>query len=555
MTTNPDARNPVRRLLSLAPAFALCLAGTLAATLAAAAPLVAQGTTRSASHARRLRVIVTGDLHGSLSPYVDARGYRSGGLAGTAAAVEQARRECVAPTCISLLVDAGDMLSGTPESDLTHGREAADAFAAMQYDALAPGNREFDWGIDTLAARVRGARLPLLGANVTRVNGAPLPWLPGDKIVRRGGLAVGIIGIASQLTAQTTNPDYVAALRFDDPAATVDVRAKSLRARGAQIVIVLSHAGVRCEGNLYGVATGAPSERCEGEALGAIARLTRPVDLWVGGHTHQKAAIWLDSTFFISSAANGRSISIVDVPVDEAGEAMKADVVANAREVDERMDARHVPVVDSIVAVASARAEVYLAQPVATLAVPLERTGAQYPLGNLITDAQRWAGKGDFAVTNNSGIHAGLGGGIATYKSIYDVQPFGNTLYKLTIQGAAVRAYLEAIVGADALIRHVSGATVVYDPARPSGSRITEVRLADGRLLADSATYTIVMNDYVRTMMIERTLGESVLDMTSLPINDRDAFIAYLKQLPQPVRAPREVRMRAAAGAAVSPNR
>ena len=357
---------------------------------------------------------------------------------------------------------------------------------------------------------------------------------------------------AGQLTPQTTNPDFVAALRFDDPAATVDARAASLRARGAQIVVVLSHTGVRCEGNLYGVATGAPSERCEGEALGAIARLTRPVDVWVGGHTHQKAAIWLDSTFFISSAANGRSIAIVDVAVDAAGQAMKADVVANAREVNDELHAPHLRAVDSIVAVASARAEAYLAQPVATLAAPLERTGSQYPLGNLITDAQRWAGGGDLAVTNNSGVHAGLGGGTATYKSIYDVQPFGNILYKLTVRGDALRAYLEAIVGTSTLIRHVSGATIVFDPARAAGSRITEVQLADGRPLSDSATYTIVMNDYVRTMLVERTLGESVLDMTSLPINDRDALIAYLKQLPQPVRAPQELRIRvtAPAGAA-----
>ena len=546
MTKHPDARHSARRI----SAFALTLSLSLAAMLTAAAPLAAQETTTTAARAQRLRVIVTGDLHGSLAPYVDARGYRSGGLSGIAAAVEQARRECVAPACVSLLVDAGDLISGTPESDLTHGREAADAFATLRYDALAPGNREFDWGLDTLAARVRGARLPLLGANVRRVDGSALPWLPGDKIVRRGGLAVGIIGIASQLTPQTTNPDFVAALRFDDPAATVDARAQSLRSRGAQVVVVLSHTGVRCEGNLYGVATGAASERCEGEALGALARLTKPVDVWVGGHTHQKAAIWLDSTFFISSSANGRSISIVDVPIDAAGDPVKADIVANAREVNDAMRARRVPVVDSIVAVASARAEAYLAQPVATLAVPLERTGSQYPLGNLITDAQRWAGKGDLAVTNTSGIHAGLEGGVATYKSVYDVQPFGNTLYKLTVQGDALRAYLEAIVGADALIRHVSGATITYDPARPAGSRVTEVRLANGRPLLDSATYTIVMNDYVRTMLIERTLGESVLDMTSLPINDREAFIAYLKQLPQPVRAPGELRIRAVAAAA-----
>ena len=538
ITIPTDLRSAAR---ASAPALILLLA-TLAGAPAASAQAPAP-----AARAERLRLIVTGDLHGSLTPYVDARGYRSGGLSGLAAAIEQARRECVAPGCVSMLVDAGDIFAGAPESDLMYGRETADAYRALRFDALAPGNREFDWGLDTLAARVRGARLPMLGANVSRTDGRALPWLRADTIVRRGGTLIGVIGIASQLTPQTTNPDFVTGLRFDDPSATVDARARKLRERGARVIVVLSHAGVRCEGNLYAVATGAPSDRCEGEALGAIARLTRPVDVWVGGHTHQRAAIRVDSTFFTSAAANGRSVSIVDVPLDADGRALSAEIVATGRNVTDDMDAPHVPAVDSIVARATVRAQAFLAQKVATMAGPLERSGSQYPLGNLIADAQRWVGNADLAVTNNSGIHAGLGGGVATYKALYDVQPFGNTLYKLTVRGDALRSYLEAIVGSDAIIRHLSGAMIVYDPSRPAGSRISDVRLASGRALVDSAQYTIVMNDYVRTMAVERTLGESVVDMAALPIRDREAFIAYLRQSAQPVHAPAEVRIRAAA--------
>lgn len=517
-------------------------------SLGAAVPVAAQTAARTP--AQRIRVIATGDLHGSLAPYVDARGYRSGGLAGVAAAVEQARRECVAPACVSLLVDAGDIFSGTPESDLTHGREAADALALLRYDAIAPGNREFDWGVDTLAARVRAAKLPVFGANVHTAKGPSLGWMRSDTLVRRGGLTIGIIGVASQLTPQATNPDSVAGLVFEDPAATIDARAKALRARGARVVIVVSHTGVRCEGNLYGVATGAPSDRCEGEALGAIGRLERPVDLYVGGHTHQKATIEMDSTLFVSSGANGRSISVIDIPLDVTGHALTGRLVASARSIGDRLEAPQVAAVDSIVATATARATAYLGEAVATIADSLERSGTQYALGNLITDAQRWAGHADLAVTNTTGIHASLAAGVATNRAVYDVQPFGNILYRLTVPGAAVRAYLEAVVGAGSVARHISGATVVFDPSRPAGSRITELRLADGRALEDSTTYTVIMNDYMRPLVMERVLGDAVLDMSSLPMNDRDAFIAYLKQLPQPVRAPAEIRIRAAAATA-----
>ena len=107
---------------------------------------------------------------------------RSGGLAGVAAAVEQARRECVAPKCVTLLVDAGDMFSGTPESDLTHGREAAQAFALLRYDAIAPGNREFDWGLDTLAAAVKEFESPSLPRVPNDLPAKPLATAAIDSV-------------------------------------------------------------------------------------------------------------------------------------------------------------------------------------------------------------------------------------------------------------------------------------------------------------------------------------------------------------------------------------
>jgi len=51
----------------------------------------------------------------------------------------------------------------------------------------------------------------------------------------------------------------VVGLRFDDPAPIVSARAKALRARGADVIVVIAHAGAFCN------ATG--TDECKGEII------------------------------------------------------------------------------------------------------------------------------------------------------------------------------------------------------------------------------------------------------------------------------------------------
>ena len=96
----------------------------------------------------------------------------------------------------------------------------------------------------------------------------------------------------------------------------------------------------------------------------------------------------------------------------------------------------------------------------------------------------RDAGQGDVAVMNNGGIRTGLAAGVATYGSLFELQPFGNTLYRITVTGAALRDYLERVVyrrGQPSV--HVSGLTIVYDSTAGEGSRLRSVTMANGAAL------------------------------------------------------------------------
>jgi 2',3'-cyclic-nucleotide 2'-phosphodiesterase (5'-nucleotidase family) len=127
---------------------------------AAVAPLVPPSVNASRpgfpTGTRFLRIIATNDFHGALEPRPDASGVRRGGAAYVAAAIDRARQEC-ATRCETLLLDAGDLFQGTPASNLSYGRPVVDYYNRMGYAASALGNHEFDWGTDSLRARMRQA--------------------------------------------------------------------------------------------------------------------------------------------------------------------------------------------------------------------------------------------------------------------------------------------------------------------------------------------------------------------------------------------------------------
>jgi 2',3'-cyclic-nucleotide 2'-phosphodiesterase (5'-nucleotidase family) len=187
-------------------------------------------------------------------------------------------------------------------------------------------------------------------------------------------------------------------------------------------------------------------------------------------------------------------------------------------------------------------------QPIATIAETYTRTDTgpqQYPLGNLIADALRFAGKGDVAVMNNGGIRTDLRAGTATYGSLFELQPFGNTLYRITVTGDALRGYLERLVARNDPRYHVSGVELTYDPAAAPGARLRSATLANGRPIDPAAHYTLVLNNFMAEGGEGLGLSAGAIKSEHLSMIDLDALVQYLKTLPQPVHAPAEARIRA----------
>ncbi len=477
-----------------------------------------------------LRIIATNDFHGALEPRPDANGVRRGGAAYVAAAIDQARKEC-APVCETLLLDAGDLFQGTLASNLAYGRPVVEYYNRMGYAASALGNHEFDWGIDTLRARMRQAKFGIFGANVRYTDGRDVKWIRNDTIVTRGRARIGIIGISTVATPTTTRSANVVGLRFDDPAPIVDSIGRALIRRGANMVVVIAHAGAFCGRD--------PSSGCDGEIIDLARKVTTRVDAIISGHTHSLVNTVINGIPIVQARSSGRAIDVLDLALGAA------EAGISRHEVRELASDTLKPVVsiDSIVQRAVARVASLVNRHITTIPVTLARQGPQYPLGNLIADAQRWAGKGDVAIMNNGGIRTDLRAGDATYGSLFELQPFGNTLYSLTMTGAQLRGLLEAMLSKTPVNDHVSGLTITYDPSRPAGSRIVSVTMADGSPLSDSRRYNVILNDFLATGGEGYNAGGRGTASKPLNIVDLDALIDYLRSLPAPIAAPIEVRI------------
>jgi 2',3'-cyclic-nucleotide 2'-phosphodiesterase (5'-nucleotidase family) len=525
--TSPPARAAHLLLLALAAACAPPAAVPSPAPAAAPAPL-------------RLRVVHTNDVHGRLLSQTGADGRAFGGAAVMAAHFDSAAARFRGPT---IILSAGDEMQGTAVSNLTWGRATIQANNAAGYDAAAIGNHEFDWGQDTLAARVADSRYAGLAANLFVAGTRTHPsWVRPWTMIERGGARIAVVGVALRTTPEVVLAGRTAGLEFGPEAPAVDAAAREARAAGADFVIVDAHVGAYCE--TPGRAPEELSTGCRGELLDLARALAAPVDLIVGGHSHTRVMTTENGIPIVEASSYARAYSITDL------EKRDGRTVAVARSIRTPYADEVTPDTQVARVVAAWEREVtpLTERPIARLTSALTSAagpgGDEGALGNLMADAFRVQTGTEASIINNGSIRAGLPAGTVTWGNAFELQPFANVLVRTEVTGVQLRAALEnAVAGREHPDAHISGMTVTWDPSAATGSRIREVRLASGRVVRDTDTVTLGLSEFLATGGDRYTsLAQGRTTRTALV--DLDALIAYLQSLPQPVAAPQTGRWR-----------
>ncbi|HEY0212978.1 MAG TPA: bifunctional 2',3'-cyclic-nucleotide 2'-phosphodiesterase/3'-nucleotidase [Paenirhodobacter sp.] len=243
-----------------------------------------------------LRIMATTDLHGFLRgfDYSADRPRGDSGLSRIASLIARARQE----TCNTLLFDNGDLLQGSHLADFWGQQRGIGpgevhplvaAMNALGYDAAAPGNHDFDFGLPFLSRVIADAHFPYVCANAfetfdTGLRGNFLrPWAILTRQVQDTNgaahvLRIGVIGFVPAQTADWEAAQLGKQLTTEDIIATARTQVPALRAAGADLVIALAHTGI---------ATGnAPHDADDNVAIPLAA--IEGIDVLVCGHSHQQ---------------------------------------------------------------------------------------------------------------------------------------------------------------------------------------------------------------------------------------------------------------------------
>jgi 2',3'-cyclic-nucleotide 2'-phosphodiesterase / 3'-nucleotidase / 5'-nucleotidase len=482
----------------------------------------------------RLRVLATNDFHGRLEASTPswAAGRPVGGAAALATYFRMERDGFAGPT---ILLDGGDVMQGTPVSNLTRGRSTIDYYNVVGYGGAALGNHEFDWGRDILRQRIEHAEFPWLAANILVAGSDTTPsWVQPVALVGVDGVQVGLIGLITEETGSKTMAAHVAGLHFSDGPAAVDRWVPELRRRGADFVIVVAHEGGRCN---------AAMTECTGTIVEWARRFTHRPDVIVAGHTHQLMRWHENGIAIIETDAYGTRYGVVDlerISVDSVHAWIRGTPTVWADRVQPDT------AVERLVADAIEEVGPRLAERIGEAAELIPRGAGEHPLGRLIADAQRWKAGAQIAIMNSGGVRSVIEPGTITWGDLFEVHPFGNMLMVLELRGRDVRDALEHAFRGNSPDAQVSGLLVEYDTTRPAGSRIVSIRLSDGTQLQDETVYHVVANDFLSSGVGDgyEALGRHLSERPT-GVADLDALIDYIQTLPQPIRAPRDQRLRA----------
>ena len=470
-------------------------------------------------------ILHTNDVHGRI---VEEKGVI--GDAKLATVIEQERAKTNQTT---LVVDAGDAFQGLPISNSTKGEARAKILNEMNYDAMAVGNHEFDFGLDEAKKYKEILKFPLLSAN-TYVNGARL--FEAATIVDKNKDVEGdefvVIGVTTPETATKTHPKNVKGVTFTEPIAEVnkvieEIQAKALaEGKDYKHYVVLAHLGVD---------TTTPVEwrgSTLAEALSKNPLLKGKRVTVIDGHSHTvESTTYGDNVTYNQTGSYLHNVGRITYK--------SRQLLGNPSQIP-AADAKKLEANPKIAAMVKKIKEKYDAENAVEVVSksPVELNGdrenvrvRETNLGNVVADALYQYGQTgfshptDIAVTNGGGLRETIAKDKPITKgNVIAVLPFGNTITQIQVTGQQVLDMFEKSLGSILQVDkdgktvldengqpllepsggflQVSGVKVYYDTNLPSGKRVLAVQVKNHtngvyEKLDLSKTYYLTTNDFL----------------------------------------------------------
>ncbi len=404
---------------------------------------------------------------------------RVGGLDRVATVVKAIRAE--RPD--ALLLDGGDTWHGSYTCHHTAGQDMVNVMNTLKPDAMT-FHWEFTLGSARVAEIVEGLPFAALGQNIFDAEwDEPAELFKPYEFYERGGVNIAVIGQAFPYMPIANPgwmfPEYSFGIRDAHMQQMVD----EVRAKGADLVVCLSHNGFDVDRKMAGQVTG--------------------IDVILSGHTHDALPepVLVGETLIVASGSTGKFVARVDLDVRD-GRMMGfrhklipvfSDVIAPDPEVAAAIEAERAPYLDDLTEVIGR-----------TDSLLFRRGNFNGSWDDLICDAL--ISERDAEIALSPGVRWGpslLPGADITREDIWNVTSMSyGQAYRTEMTGEFLKVVLEDVAdnlfnpdpyyqqGGD-MVR-VGGLGYRIDIAKPQGERISEmVLLSSGEAIDPGQSYVV----------------------------------------------------------------
>ncbi|MGN1296089.1 MAG: bifunctional metallophosphatase/5'-nucleotidase [Bacilli bacterium] len=351
----------------------------------------------------------------------------------------------------------GDMFQGTAFSNLSRGLSVINAMNEVGFDMMGIGNHEFDWGLDVILKYFDGdpangeATFPLINGNVR--DSANSHMLIGEDniednikpytIVNKGGVNVGLISYigdqTSSICANKFGSYYIDCYGSEDQNFLNEVRKNAITCKndGADIIVLNFHEGDSSSvKNLYYNQAFASMKDDEGNYL---------IDAVINGHTHTKQYGYITRVNgmalpIVQGGCNLNNVGIISLEIN--GSTKKIEGLSCTSEAISSLvsSSSKKEVVQNVLDYEYSLIEDQIKMKYASAS----SSASKSQIGLWCANVMKKFSDADVSLINTGGIRSTLDAGDITIESLYEVNPFDNSLIYVEALGSEIISFYNA---------------------------------------------------------------------------------------------------------------
>lgn len=460
-----------------------------------------------------LQILATSDTHGRFLPwdYAANKADTSGSVAQQAAAIAQRR------TPSTIVVDAGDTIQGNSAElflqDEMHPMSAG--MNAIGYDVWVTGNHEFNFGMDTLKRVIAQQKAKVLVGNVYAPDGTPLA--EGYTILNKQGVKVGVIGMVTPNITRWDSKN-LEGWTVTNPVDECRKLTKQLRGQ-VDVLLGVMHMDPESEYGVYGSGARDLAEACP------------EFDVIVAAHGHRSVpGEMINGVLVVENSGNASTLSEIHLQLKrkwDGGWSIDQRTSEIVSMKDLPADAALSQQLAGYDARAKADAETLIGElrggnmapenDVVNIPQPMVQDTA---LLDFINEVQMYYTGAKVSATALTSMTSQMKEGPIRKCDTASIYTYQNTLYKLEMNGAQLRSFMEwsagffktwvpgdLTVAFDPSTRYYlydafEGVNYEIDVSQEPGGRIRNLTWPDGSPVRDEEVFTVAVNNYRATTQL-----------------------------------------------------